>query len=1279
MRFGLVVGIALAILTVAGLTWLSSEHALRTVVAMAADQAGGKLAIEGVTGSLTGEVRAQRVRWQDEGMHVEASEVTVRFSPWSLVQGHIAIAEAHARHLAVALEAGDDGPLAPPESLAPPLAIAIDRLAIDAIAWRHGERTGAFHDLALTYRGNSAGHDVRDLVVSAVSAKLAGDARVHAQRPFDVDAKLVLDLAAPHPAGRVAAQLTGSLEALRAAAMSTLAGIDAQASIELAPFARQPIVAGTLHARAVDLAVLDAAWPATRLDVTVAAKPAPTGFAGTLAVRNDLPGPLDANRVPLAEVAAAFALVERTLSLDAIAATLAGGARLAGRGTIDIEHWQHRWTLDVAALNLARLHSALIDTSLAGKVQADVASSTQRVVAEVGQNDLALAFAATYDGRTIMVERAQAQARGGTLTGRGRVELAGKRPFGLDARADRFDPSRFGAFPAGALSGTIRAQGTLTDTPTVAADVAIAKGSTLVGLPAEGRLRGRFTTAWAEDLDAQVSLGATRLTANGGINRNAPLSIAVASSRLAQLRPLLPQDAPALSGVLDARGRIEPLPKGTRFALDARGEQLAVGAWSFTALRASTRGSHLAPLAKPSLEALADLALDADASGIVTPHGSLAQAKIALAGSAAAHTLAIDAAERGYKLAGRATGALTGLPTAASWRGQLLALAAEGVPGIGRVALVEPTAIDIAAGRVQLGRMRVEGAGTRVDVEHVLWEAGRLGSRGSFVGLPVAALAKAGAFDLPWPMDLVIGGRWEIASTPQWRGVVAIARERGDVYVEDVAGGNEGRVALGLRALQLDATIDGARLAIAGEFTGQLLGTVLVAASAQANGDALHPFARDARLAGTIRGHVPSLATLQPWLGTVARVQGQAIAEINLGGTLADPAFTGQLVGYDLRVDMPQHGVHLAGGRLRIVSSTEGLRLDEFEFGGGGGKFTATGTIALPGRTREDDSASRIAWRAQDFRAINHPDRRLVIDGEGTLAMRQGRWVLAGRVAIDEGTIAWRSTEATTLDDDIVIVGRPRPARSTLLAGGGDAPLDLDLALEFGRNFRFSAEGLDTRLAGKLSIASRRGEPIVGRGTIRAAQGSYEAFGQRLTIDRGRLIFDGPLDNPALDVVALRRNLAVEAGVAITGTARAPVVRLTSNPPVPDSEKLSWLLTGGPPGTATQRELLALQAAQAALAGRGGRTLTQQFARNLGLDDISIQQRDAATTDDPLAGQVVSVGKRITDRLYVSFEQGLAIATNALRIEYVLSRYFTVSAFAGTTSGVELRFRRNWR
>ena len=250
-----------------------------------------------------------------------------------------------------------------------------------------------------------------------------------------------------------------------------------------------------------------------------------------------------------------------------------------------------------------------------------------------------------------------------------------------------------------------------------------------------------------------------------------------------------------------------------------------------------------------------------------------------------------------------------------------------------------------------------------------------------------------------------------------------------------------------------------------------------------------------------------------------------------------------------------------------------GFALEEFEIAGGSGRFVASGTIALPRDGAAAGEGSRIAWRAENFRALNRPDMRVVVDGEGTLAAVGRRLVVRGELKADEGNFEYRSAADTTLADDIVVVGRPRVAREKPAdIAIGDTPLELDLALDLGRNLRFAAEGLDTHLAGRLKLTSRAGGVLEGRGTIRTVRGTYWAFGQRLDIDRGRVIFDGPLANPSLDIVALRRNLAVEAGVEITGNVRVPIVRLTSNPPVPDSEKLSWLLTGGPSGSTSAGE-----------------------------------------------------------------------------------------------------------
>jgi translocation and assembly module TamB len=196
-------------------------------------------------------------------------------------------------------------------------------------------------------------------------------------------------------------------------------------------------------------------------------------------------------------------------------------------------------------------------------------------------------------------------------------------------------------------------------------------------------------------------------------------------------------------------------------------------------------------------------------------------------------------------------------------------------------------------------------------------------------------------------------------------------------------------------------------------------------------------------------------------------------------------------------------------------------------------------------------------------------------------------------------------------------------------------------------------------------------------------RGTYFAFGQQLTIDRGRLIFDGRLDNPALDIVALRKNLAVEAGVTITGTVRVPVIQLTSNPPVPDNEKLSWLILGQPLTRTSGADFAALQAASAAILGSRGRPIAATIGQRLGVDDISFRsaagsQRGSQAGATGAEGQIVAVGKRLSDRLTLVYEQGLTVATNALRLEFDLTRSLALRAEAGTISGVGVYYRRSF-
>jgi translocation and assembly module TamB len=1272
-------GVVVLMLAVAA-TWLSSESALVTLLDYAVARSGGKLAIDQPRGTLLGRIELRSIVYRDEGTTVTIEDVLLDHAPRTLLERRLTIRELVARRMLVDVPRKSDEPASMPESLEIPIDVTVERATIERLEWRHGNDQGALDAIRFAYAGDQRTHRVQDLDVRGAGGRLAGSASVGVTRPFPTRALLTLDLTKPHPEGRVDAQLDGNLEVLSLVAKSTLAGVAADAQAKLAPFANQPFLEGRLDAKDVDLARLNADWPATRLNVVVDAKPSPGGFAGHAQLANAMPGPIDAKRIPATQLAGSFALSGVMLELRELTAQ-AGGGTVTGSGTVNIDNFENRWKLVVDRLDLRRLHGSLIQTSLVGRIEADVSDKVQRVVADVAQKDMNLSLAARYDGKTLYAERLLAQAYGGSVEGSGRIALAGNRAFAADLRAKRFNPARFGDFPAGSIDGTIVASGTASPAIVAEADIAIASGSRFAGLATQGRVRGRFAPASVQALNADVTLGTNRVQARGALGRAGDrLEMIIAAKRLAEFDALLPADVPKpVSGTIDAKAIVETLARGARLDLDAHGTQLGAGAeWQFATFAIAGRATHAAPVSQLRIDALQDVSLTAEATRAATPAGRADRVRASLTGNAAAHTLSFAASEGASGIDGSVDASLAGSGSTLVWRGRVDRLSARGVPGIAQVRLASPANFEIARERVVLDAFRIDGDGATLDVDKFAWMRDAIDTRGGFRNLPIAPFAKLAGLAERFPTDVTVGGTFDVSSKPGWRGTLKVARERGDLYIDDPTLDSASKIGLGIETLAVNATLDGPRLSGNAELRARLGGNALADFDVSASPGSPHPFTAAAPVRAAIRAHLPSLASLQPWIGTGARIQGQAIADVAVAGTLGKPELSGQIVGYGLRVDMPRYGVNFKDGQLRIASGPEGLKLEEFSFAAGDGRFVATGLLGLPSTSGAQLAPSRIQWRAENFRALNRPDLRLVVDGEGTLALEQKRLVLRGKLSADEGNIEYRSTADTTLADDIVVVGRPRPARTGPDAMVSDAPLDLDLELMLGRNLRFAGEGLDARLAGRVQVTSKAGAPMVGKGVIRTVGGTYHAFGQKLDIDRGRILFDGPLDNPALDIVALRKHLPVEAGVEIVGTVRAPLVRLTSNPPVPDNEKLAWLLTGGPSGSESARESAALAAAAAALMGSEGKPLTQQFANKIGLDEISVAQRDTGSIDDP-SGQVVTLGKRITDRLYVAYEQGVELASNALRIEYVLSRYLTVSAFAGTNSGIALNFRRNWR
>jgi translocation and assembly module TamB len=222
---------------------------------------------------------------------------------------------------------------------------------------------------------------------------------------------------------------------------------------------------------------------------------------------------------------------------------------------------------------------------------------------------------------------------------------------------------------------------------------------------------------------------------------------------------------------------------------------------------------------------------------------------------------------------------------------------------------------------------------------------------------------------------------------------------------------------------------------------------------------------------------------------------------------------------------------------------------------------------------------------AERFQLLGRIDRRLVTSGSATLELAPQDLKLDGRFRIDEGLVDFSRSDAPDLDSDVHVYGGPRgaakpaPAKPQALPRDGPArAAQVALRIELGEDLSLRGRGLDTKLRGNLAL-STPGNQLSVNGRVRTEAGTYAAYGQKLEIERGVLVFEGPVANPRLDILALRPNLDVRVGVQVGGSAQLPRVRLYSEPDMSDTDKLSWLVLGREPDGLGSTDLALLQSA----------------------------------------------------------------------------------------------------
>lgn len=1302
---------------VLALCWLlASESGLIALAKLAGRVTGDELVIEVSAGRLIGPLRLARLVLDGADSRIEARDVALDWRFEFRPDARLIFAQFDLAALDVSSRPSD-APIAPPADLSLPLALNIERLQIGKLrllGWtsKPSATPPVWVEIdAVSARLVSDGrrHHLSDAHLATPLGAVSGEATLDGARPFPLGAALRLEGQRKARQYTVDVAVRGPLETPAVSAKAKGWNLAGEAELVLTPFAGVPLRQARLRVGEIDPAAFSPGAPRAALQLMAdltprnAAGAAPKSFdqwvlTGPIELINRQPGPFDRNALPFVRLTANALWQGGRLALDDMRLVCSGREPgwLSGSATLDSgADPSVRLQLALSAVDPREWVSTLKPARLDGEVAATATLAEQSLQARLRETagrrllraglpwraDLALRH---KDGQ-LDFSRLQLAAGDALLDVNGRLQLATPRAFDLKGRLSRFDPGIYVDVPHARLTADLAAHGALE--PQLRADLRfdlhdsqLATRDGMRALAGKGELR--IESDRLAHADVTADLAGNRLAASGAFGRAGDaLAFSVSAPRLDAL-------GIGLAGRVEATGQLagslsQPSGevKASAAALRLPGAVLIESADLSAQLREGLDGRLEGAIA---------------ASGVSPAGGSAPRVeRLALnfSGTRGDHRLQGTARLDGdLTLDLLAIGALSEGP---AWRGRVERLSL--ISPRHRLELDKPAPLVASPGQAAFGPAEFHTTSARLRLGEARWSPEAWSTRGEISGLQVGLALDERQQATTKGRTLTLGGSWDLRAGAQLDGEVTVIREAGDLTLE-----GDMPVSLGLRQLDLKLVARLGRLTAALDAVGERLGQLnaRAAASLEREGQ-LWRIARNAPIEGDARFAMPSIAWFGPLVGPNLQLAGAVGGSFKLGGSLARPDARGSLRLAGINIALVEHGLRLSDGEVEIDLTQDRARLTRFEFradprvrprdprigfsdlAGTPGRLTASGEIELAG------GRGSIAFEADRLAVLQRVDRWLVMSGQAQLTTGWDALALAGKLRADAGYIEFSAAPPPALGDDVVVVGRQSRAAHPL-------KVEVDLAVDLGRQLFFKGRGLDARLVGDVHLRAEHRGPLRATGSIRTRDGTYDAYGQYLSIQRGIINFQGPIENAGLNVLALRAGLPVEAGVEIAGSVLAPRVRLVSDPQVPDAEKLSWIVLGrGQEQAGGADSALLLSAAGAILGGKSG-GISRQLAQSLGLDQINVTSGNVngggsrlpgstvagstlAGRDGSLPSQIVSLGKRLSADAYLSYEQSLAGAASVVKLTYYLSRQLSVIGRAGTDNSVDFLYSISFR
>jgi len=1213
---------------------VGTETGLRVLAGLSQRAWPGTLAIGQVEGSLWKGAVLHRVRVHVTEADVEIRRLSFGWQPGRLRQGELHIDSLRAEDtdltLRAASPAAEQAPALPTVSL--PIRLILDALVLERLRIQPPEGEPAVLErveMAVDWQGHDLSLTRLALAISAparAEMRVGGKLALRDRYPLTADIQWRLE-AQPAPiAGE--GRVEGDLSVLRIRHRSS-GGVVSHVDAELFD------VVDALRWRAeagldeVPLQAFGGGLPQGILSARVTSEGSLEALTAVAEV--------EASMTDLVDLGALLAKTELNLEGDVLevrALTLAATqseASVSGQGrvllgaaegpSLDLKlQWRDlAWPLQgepqyqspegsLALAGRADDYSHELDLRLAGR---DIPSTTLRAR---GRGDTT---ALSLDSLALAL-------LDGNVTGAGQVRWDPELAWNLDLKADGLAPQVQWPELEGRIGFSARGEGRHTGGNDMALEIAELSGE-LNGRPIAGGARGR----WRADIlsldQVDLTAGPNRLSVNGGIGERLDLDVSIDAPDVSVLHP-------AWHGAL----MLDAAIGGTTARPDLDG-RLSVTELRMADVRLAGAQGRVRVAAAPT--GVLDVDLTADTLAV----GSLRWDKAALTakGTPAEHLVEVSLEGRPLSIGGAVKGALGDRN---GYAGSVERLKLD-VPGPGTWQLTKAAAFAVGSDNWQLaqaclasagglGEACVEADGDSVGAWRLVADVPRLGLGILEPFLP-EGLALEGEVRMKADMRsdgsrLDGAARLEVPS-----GISRVDLDKGDQAL-DFSGTVLEVVAKGEN---VEASLE---LPFGG--LGRMQGTAMLR---QWRMDA--PTRPEQPVEAYLQGKISDLSPLMAVMPQLAAVEGAINVDLALTGTLGSSALNGEIRLDGGGFDIPAGGVTVR--ELRLVARSRAAGELELE----GRAKLGDGEVLLDGRAKTvaKGLSAQVTLKGDRLTVVDIPEAMVVVTPDLAFTLEPGRAQLTGELLVPEARLRPRSLPEGSVSpsSDVVIKGQETNEPTLRLITA------TDVRLQLGDRVSFEGFGLRGLFRGNLRVTQEPRRLALGNGQLSIHEGTFDTFGEELTIEQGRLVFaNTPVYDPGVNIVAKREFSEATVGARVAGTLKKPSVTFFADPPMGQAEALNYLITGGASrGTGVSGASVV-----------GGNLIVKELGRRVGLDDVGVTQSEDSENLS------VYVGTYLNPKLYMQYVSELGEKADKIRLRYDLTKKIQLEAETGDVQSADV-------